>query len=540
LDYHGCMFAKRGWILALPVLVVALQASTTSSNGQTTVGFRSDGPNCLAPGAPFQGERTTKTVRRLQDGSSLAYEAHELMGRDADGRFIDESYRTGAGAQAEERFFVLGDPVAKREVSWTKGAKSGYSHPLSPATHMTISALAPNAREEAVQFPKDKATATTENLGTRTVSGVVATGTRTVTILPAGKNGNDRPLQSSQEVWIANDLQIVVAETDSSSITGTRTVEMLSLERIAPPASRFVVPADLAIKDLPGMGGVLGGIFGDRETPAYWKALADIAKPETAEKAATDLIAYARVHDEVANHVAHVLASRKMHLEEADALGRASVERFERETATIELDRATLRDLHRMDDLAEYWDTLGMVRWAQGDEESAKRYCRIAWNLGGEGLYMADLARFALKDGDTELAQRMLRVALGGTADDREKGQIASDFAKLSPEKPTPIDDPPSVVLTNPLPMQGAAEFWLLFAGNAPPQVRWAGGDDRLALQGPAIAAAKYSPQMPDEGPERVLRRAHLVCQETSCKLTLLYSYRAIPKPGPKTPIPAK
>jgi hypothetical protein len=76
------------------------------------------------------------------------------------------------------------------------------------------------------------------------------------------------------------------------------------------------------------------------------------------------------------------------------------------------------------------------------------------------------------------------------------------------------------------LPMQGTAEFWLLFSGNEKSQVKWSSGDEKLALLALTIAAAQYESQMPDDGPEHVLRRVRIACQETDCKLTMLYSYQ--------------
>ena len=242
------------------------------------------------------------------------------------------------------------------------------------------------------------------------------------------------------------------------------------------------------------------------------------------EDAAAKLIAYAHTHNEVANHVAIVLAVRNTHLDDAVGLGRESVDRSEQASASNELDRVRAGDTARMSELAEYWNTWGWIRWVQGDEEAAKRFTRTAWALGGEGIYMDHLARMAMKDGDPDAARHMFHVALSGVIDEREKNQIIYDLAKLGTDKPEAIDEPIMVTLPDHLPMEGSADLWLLFAGNEKPHVDWVSGDDKLALLLPAIAAAKYPLQIPDDGPEHVLRRARLVCQATECKLTLLYS----------------
>jgi hypothetical protein len=507
---------------------------TYSAKAQTSINFRDDGPNCTTPGAPFQAERLTTTESLLQDGSTLIRNVHEILGRDNDGRFFAESYSSQAADKPGQHFYLIADPTAKRVLSWVGASKTATSSPLLATTHLQVSALPSDPSSETTQFPKDKTTVTMEDLGSGTIAGVLATGTRTVTVVAAGTNGNDQPLRSSQEIWIAKDLQIVVAETDFSPISGTRTVQIVSLTLTAPPSSLFELAVGLTVRERTAFPSGLPHLVPPPQFPDYWKALEEINDPDTQEKAATDLIAYARAHNDVANHVAHVLASHKIHLDDAESLARSSVERLEEQTASVTLDHATFTDLNRMNDLAEYWDTLGLVRWTAGDKQSARRYCQSAWELGGESLYMDHLARFAVQDGDTATALHMLRVAMSGNADEREKKQIANDYAKLSQENSQPKSEPAFINLTDPLPMQGKADFWLLFADNGPPQVKWAGGDDKLAVQGPAIASAKFQPQQPDSGPEHVLRRAHLECLETTCKLTFVYAYQAIPKLVPK------
>jgi hypothetical protein len=183
----------------------------------------------------------------LQDGKPLTQEEHELLGRDAEGRFFDQSFRLAMPGHPEAHSDMIVDPIAHRLVAWRSGTHKAVGDPLPPATHLDVAALAPDRRMQEAQFPKGKSNVTTENLGMKTIGGVLATGTRTVTVLPTGAAGNSQPLESSQEIWVANDLQIVVSETDTSPFSGTRKVEMLSLERTAPPANRFEVPSDMTV-----------------------------------------------------------------------------------------------------------------------------------------------------------------------------------------------------------------------------------------------------------------------------------------------------
>jgi hypothetical protein len=57
--------------------------------------------------------------------------------------------------------------------------------------------------------------------------------------------------------------------------------------------------------------------------------------------------------------------------------------------------------------------------------------------------------------------------------------------------------------------------------------VKWIGGNKELADMEPAIASTTFPAQMPDDGPEHVIRIGRLACDSSACKLTLLYSWQA-------------
>jgi hypothetical protein len=108
----------------------------------------------------------------------------------------------------------------------------------------------------------------------------------------------------------------------------------------------------------------------------YARELDEIVNPATREKAADALVVYATTHPDSQNHIAHVFASRHTHLGDALTLAQESVDRIERQTASIDIDHVSSDDIQTMEDMAEYWDSLGWVRYAQGDLKAAKRYCQ--------------------------------------------------------------------------------------------------------------------------------------------------------------------
>lgn len=101
---------------------------------QPAINYASDGPNILIAGAPFQGERVTSVKTSLQDGTEMVHEEHEILGRDADGRFFDDSFQPTAAKP--ENYMVLADPTAGRMVFWHQGSQTAFSRPLQPPTHL--------------------------------------------------------------------------------------------------------------------------------------------------------------------------------------------------------------------------------------------------------------------------------------------------------------------------------------------------------------------------------------------------------------------
>jgi hypothetical protein len=100
-----------------------------------------------------------------------------------------------------------------------------------------------------------------EDLGTQTINGVMATGTRYTHTIPAGQIGNEKPIVAVSEHWYSDDLQIVVKSTRTDPRFGTTTYTVTNIQRTEPAATLFTVPADYTVQT--GRGG-RGGPAGRR------------------------------------------------------------------------------------------------------------------------------------------------------------------------------------------------------------------------------------------------------------------------------------
>jgi hypothetical protein len=82
----------------------------------------------------------------------------------------------------------------------------------------------------------------TEELGTRSIEGIDADGTRRVTTIPADAIGNERPIEIVYERWYSKELQMVVMSKHSDPRFGEQTYTLKNVVRAEPDPSLFNVP----------------------------------------------------------------------------------------------------------------------------------------------------------------------------------------------------------------------------------------------------------------------------------------------------------
>jgi hypothetical protein len=119
------------------------------------------------------------------------------------------------------------------------GVVAGSSSAMVVASSSTIPILVPRIRPEH----------RTEKLGTQSINGILAEGTRTTITYPIGSVGNDKPIETVNETWTSPDLRIAIRATTTDPRMGTRTTEVISLDRADPDPSLFQPPADYEIRD---------------------------------------------------------------------------------------------------------------------------------------------------------------------------------------------------------------------------------------------------------------------------------------------------
>src|SRR6266576_1111216 len=95
------------------------------------------------------------------------------------------------------------------------------------------------------------AQASTEDLVSQTMEGVLVNGVRTTHTIPAGQIGNERPIAIVSEIWTSPDLKTVVFSKRTDPRMGEQTFRLTNIVRAEPDPSLFTVPPDFKIVEGP-------------------------------------------------------------------------------------------------------------------------------------------------------------------------------------------------------------------------------------------------------------------------------------------------
>jgi hypothetical protein len=155
---------------------------------------------------------------------------------------------------------TIADPVAGSR--YMLDADQKVAHQMKIRAHGAPTAAQEQEFQQKMQarLQKDEASGAVkkESLGTQTINGVSAEGTRITRTIAVGQIGNDKPMQIVFERWYSPDLQVVVKSTRSDPRFGTTTYTLTNVQRAEPAATLFTVPTDYTVQQ----GGPRGGARG--------------------------------------------------------------------------------------------------------------------------------------------------------------------------------------------------------------------------------------------------------------------------------------
>jgi len=215
------------------------------------------GPPVGTAGEPYSAIRKTTRVEKLADDVTITREATTKEARDASGRVYREMQpEMPVGAPEPRRittFYSVYDPVAGVVLNWNSNStEATLTHFPDPALRrQQARALAPDAGNPAATaqarpaMPKPLV----EELGTKTINGIEAQGTRTTRTFPAGMEGNDEPFSVTTETWTSPALRTTVLQINDDPRSGVSTMELTEIERGAPDPALFQVPEGYTVRN---------------------------------------------------------------------------------------------------------------------------------------------------------------------------------------------------------------------------------------------------------------------------------------------------
>lgn len=248
----------------------------------------------IVRGAPYSGQAVTETVQALADGNRIVRRNTAQVYRDGEGRTRRDQTLGAIGPFAAAgdppRTVLINDPVANVNYVLDPRTKTARKLPRMGAHVRPGNKTVKNAQKPAGQVERteieiherkappapgfvfaapapyggpvemnlhghtSKADSKTEQLGTRTVEGVQAEGTRTVTAIPAGQIGNEMPIEIVHERWYSPELQQLVMTRHSDPRFGETTYRLTNIVRSEPSPALFQIPGDYTIKEMPRIG----------------------------------------------------------------------------------------------------------------------------------------------------------------------------------------------------------------------------------------------------------------------------------------------
>jgi len=262
---------NRKWILS--VFIATVLCSTVALNAQEPppgpppqdefmgdgpigarmkiLGFEEMHPGKVVTGAPYSAVGVTETIQTLADGTTIDRKIQANIFRDGQGRVRRETTLPVIGplvaSGKSNSFVMIHDPVAGTAFILHPDTKIADQLPAHGRGQKSPGTLQ-DKFEAHVQQEIATGTVKKEDLGTQTINGVAAQGTRYTHTIPIGQIGNDKPITAVTERWYSADLQVVVKSTRTDPRFGSTTYTVTNIQRQEPAATLFAVPSDYTVR----------------------------------------------------------------------------------------------------------------------------------------------------------------------------------------------------------------------------------------------------------------------------------------------------
>ncbi len=240
----NAIYVQRGAAVADP----GVGPGPMMHEGIGFLGFEAGLGEQTVTGAPFSANFSTESTQTLADGNQIQHSSTGSIARDSQGRTRREMTLPAIGAFAVvngetlSHVVFLKDPVADTRYVLEEDKKIAQQLPQP-----SVKGVFRDKEFRSPEAEAGKSQVVTTSLGTQTIGGVSAQGTRYTRTIPVGEIGNTKPIVIVNERWYSPDLQMVVMTKRSDPRSADTTFQMTDIQRGEPAASLFQVPADYTI-----------------------------------------------------------------------------------------------------------------------------------------------------------------------------------------------------------------------------------------------------------------------------------------------------
>ncbi len=203
--------------------------------------------NKVVTGVPMSGDIVVTRDTTLADGNHIHTQNQTKIYRDADGRVRREvsfELATPETGAATRSMVIITDPVAGKRYVLNPQNKTAHVMPLRPPKNGQGPPPPPDGEAGVKWVGRDSGNVNREQLGSKTVNGLQAEGTRVTRTIPAGQIGNEKPIEVVTERWYSTDLQLPLTTVHNDPMMGTVTTNLTNISHAAPDPSLFQVPSD--------------------------------------------------------------------------------------------------------------------------------------------------------------------------------------------------------------------------------------------------------------------------------------------------------
>lgn len=190
------------------------------------------------PNMPFTGSFTGVRVMKLQDGGTITTTSTVRVARDSQGRVFRERHYYAPNetdpAKTQIDFFIF-DPTTHTQLDCfaaSKRCSRGFYYRNLNMVDQKVGS-----------FDDGRRFLSRESLGSKSIDGLNAVGTRETVTIAQGVIGNDRPVNLVRDFWYSPDLKTNLQVIRTDPRDGVVTVTLTVQSRGEPDPSLFAIPA---------------------------------------------------------------------------------------------------------------------------------------------------------------------------------------------------------------------------------------------------------------------------------------------------------